>query len=252
MTGTSSGVRTARRHLRMVKAEPPRNIAAAVRRLADALLDPRCAGDAAAALEHLRLDLQADDAFLGLCDEARASRALHTGSSDISNSALVSLLRKGRKSPHGWAPAAPSFAASARCPAWNSLFRPPFALTPRPPRRSRRRHGRAGRHLARGESEVGGARCRISATLGSAVSARAALRRRSRHAGHAVRGDRHLCRQPYRGGRPRWCHRRRECRLDRLRDQAWRHSRVAGHRHELPRRVPERVRGWQRRGSRGD
>ena len=73
----------------MVKAEPPRDIAAAVRRLADTLLDPRCPGDAAAALEQLRLDLHADDAFLWLCDAARASCALHAGSSDISNSLII-------------------------------------------------------------------------------------------------------------------------------------------------------------------
>ena len=67
----------------------PRDIAAAVKRLADSLLDPRCAGDAPAALEQLRLDLHADDAFLWLCDEARASCALHAGSSDISNSLII-------------------------------------------------------------------------------------------------------------------------------------------------------------------
>ena len=60
-----------------------------MKRLADALLDPRCAADAAAALEHLRLDLQAADAFLWLCDEARASCALHAGSSDVSNSLII-------------------------------------------------------------------------------------------------------------------------------------------------------------------
>ncbi len=73
----------------MVKADTPHDVAATVKRLADALLEPRRAADPAAALEHLRLDLQASDAFLWLCDDARASCALHAGRSDVSNSLVI-------------------------------------------------------------------------------------------------------------------------------------------------------------------
>ncbi len=73
----------------MVKADMPHDVAAAVKRLADALLEPHGAADPATVLEHLRLDLHASDAFLWLCDDARASCALHAGGSDVSNSLVI-------------------------------------------------------------------------------------------------------------------------------------------------------------------
>src|SRR5262245_46449525 len=89
MAGTSPWVRTGRRHLRMAKAARPRTAAKAVRSLADALLDPRSGGDAPAALAHLRRDLQADDAFLWRCDEARAACELRSGSSPFPKSLVI-------------------------------------------------------------------------------------------------------------------------------------------------------------------
>jgi PAS domain S-box-containing protein len=75
--------------MRMAKAASPRPAVAAVRSLADILLDPRSGGDAIAALDHLRRDLRADDAFLWRCDEIRATCALHSGGSDIPDSLSV-------------------------------------------------------------------------------------------------------------------------------------------------------------------
>ena len=73
----------------MVKAEAPRSLSATVGRLADTLLDPRSTANAASGLERFRRDLHADDAFLWVCDETRATCTLHAGRSAIANPLIV-------------------------------------------------------------------------------------------------------------------------------------------------------------------
>jgi PAS domain S-box-containing protein len=96
-TGTSRRAPTPERSRIVLRALPPRyDIMGAVAHLADELLNPPSGSvDPVAALDHLRRRLHATDALVWSCDDGRASRALHVGTSAVADAPSVIDLGEG-------------------------------------------------------------------------------------------------------------------------------------------------------------